>query len=383
MNTSRSTDLVGGAGADRPRLPILASARAADPDPRTTLTVAAAQLGGPWLNVNARMERLIQAAELAASEGTQVLAFPETYLSGYPFWLTRTQGSRFDDANQKACYAAYLDSGIEVGGPEQRELERLSSDLRLTLFVGVTERGRGNASGSTFCTMLTLHPGHGLVGHHRKLVPTYDERLVWAQGDGAGLRTHPVGPAMVGALNCWENWMPQARHALYADGEQVHISSWPGASGLTPDITRFTAQEGRVFAMAASGILSPDDVPDDFPLAEEVRANSAAMPFDGGSAVAAPDGSWLVPPVNGAEGLIVADLDLSWVARERLNFDPTGHYSRPDVFKVTVDRRRRRAGNFVDLADRAETDPAGCAAPTSQAAETYSAEQEVGRGGRR
>ncbi|MEU0650517.1 MULTISPECIES: carbon-nitrogen hydrolase family protein [Streptomyces phaeochromogenes group] len=334
-------------------MPLLASARISDPDPHTTLTVAAAQLGGPWLNVSARMSRLVQAAELAAAQGAQLLGTPETYLSGYPFWLARTHGARFNDADQKACYAAYLDSAIEVSGPELRELEQLAADLSLTLTVGVTERGRGNASGSTFCTLLTVHPKEGLVGHHRKLVPTYDERLVWAQGDGAGLRTHQVGHASVGSLNCWENWMPQARHALYADGEQVHVSSWPGSSRLTGDITRFTAQEGRVFAMAVSGILRPDDVPADFPLAEEIRANSEAMPFDGGSAIAAPDGSWVVPPAVGAEGLIVADLDLGLIDRERLTFDPTGHYSRPDIFTVTVDRRRRQAGEFIDQASPA------------------------------
>lgn len=335
-------------GAGRPGLNVLAASRLPDPDPRSTLTVAAAQLGGPWLDVGARMKRLTEAAHLAAAEGAQVLSFPETYLSGYPFWLTRTHGASFDDAAQKECYAYYLDSAIEVGGPEQRELEALSTDLGLTLFVGVSERGRGPGSGSVFCTLLAIRPGDGLVGHHRKLVPTHDERLVWAPGDGAGLRTHRVGPARVGGLNCWENWMPQARHALYGDGEQVHIGTWPGGSGMSRDITRFTAMEGRVHAIATSGVLSIDDVPSDFPLREELQHNSAEMPFDGGSAIAAPDGTWIVEPVLAAEGLIVADLDMRAVASARLTYDPTGHYSRPDVFSVRVDRTRQEAVSFTD-----------------------------------
>lgn len=330
----------GNAGA----LQVIASRRLPEAAPGSTLTVAGAQLGGPWLDLQARMARVVEAAQLAAAEGCELLAFPETYLAGYPFWLARTEGARFDDPAQKACYAYYLQAAIELPGPEHRQLEQLSADLRLTLLVGVTERGHGSA----FCTLLTIDPKQGLVGHHRKLVPTYDERLVWANGDGAGLRTHPVGTSQVGALNCWENWMPQARHALYAQGEELHVGVWPGSSGLTGDITRFVALEGRVFSLAVSGLLHRDDVPDDFPLAEQLRASCAGTAFNGGTALAGPDGAWLIAPVADQEGLIVADLPLAHVWRERLTFDPTGHYARPDVFHAAVRRGRAQAVRFND-----------------------------------
>jgi nitrilase len=323
-------------------LPVLAAARREDRDSRHVLSVAGAQLGGLWLNPKARVSRLIAAAELAAAEGADLVAFPETYLNGYPFWMTRTaSGARFGDADQKACYAYYLDTAIEVGGPTTRELETLARDLAITLMVGITERGSRMGTGSTYCTLLTITPAEGVAGVHRKLVPTYDERLVWAHGDGAGLRTYPVGPALVGGLNCWENWMPQARNVLYAEGETLHVSTWPGSPALTRDITRFAAMEGRSFGLAVGGVLTAADIPDDFPLLQELRENSATDPFTGGSAVAAPDGSWLIEPVTG-EGLILADLDLRAVQRERLTFDPTGHYSRPDVFSTRVDRRRHQ-----------------------------------------
>jgi len=338
-----------GSGADGLR--VIAAHRLADAAPGSTLTVAGAQLGGPWLDLEARMARVTTAAQLAAAEGCELLAFPETYLAGYPFWLARTQGARFDDPAQKACYAYYLQAAIELGGPEHRRLEQLSADLGLTLLVGVTERGRGSGHGSAFCALLTIDPKRGLVGHHRKLVPTYDERLVWANGDGAGLRTHRVGTSRVGGLNCWENWMPQARHALYAQGEELHVGAWPGSAGLTGDITRFVALEGRVFSLAVSGLLHRDDVPDDFPLAEELRANCAGAAFNGGSALAGPDGTWLIAPVADREGLIVADLPLAQVWRERLTFDPTGHYARPDVFHAAVRRERAQAVRFIDDAD--------------------------------
>ncbi len=331
-----------------PAVATIASHRCPDHDPATLLTIGAAQLGGPWLDPAARLDKVIACAELAAGQGCDAVVFPEAYLSGYPFWLPRTQGARFNDPAQKACYGYYLDAAIEASGPEVGLLRSLAGDLGLALMVGVTERGTGNGSGSAYCSLLTFDPKDGLVGHHRKLVPTYDERLVWAAGDGAGLRTHTVGRARLGALNCWENWMPAARLAMYAGGEDVHIGIWPGSTELTTDITRFIALEGRVFSVAVSGLLRADDVPDDFPLVDELRAHSAAVPFNGGSAVAGPDGQWLIAPVADAEGLIVVDLPLPQVARERLTFDPTGHYSRPDVFVNTVRRERRVAVQFID-----------------------------------
>ena len=326
---------------------VIAEHRLPELPPALRLTVAAAQLGGPWLNVEARMDRVVAATELAAERGSHVVAFPETYVSGYPFWLSRTNGARFNEPMQKACYAYYLANAIQVGGPEHHRLEELSRACGVTLIVGVTERGRHAASGTAYATLLVVDPTAGLIGHHRKLVPTYDERLVWANGDGAGLRVHPAGAGRVGTLNCWENWMPQARQALYAQGEDLHVGAWPGSAALTSDITRFIAQEGRVFSLAVSGIVTRSDIPDDFPLAEELRSASTDTPFDGGSAIAGPDGAWVVPPVLDQEGLIIADLDLSAVAAERLNFDPTGHYSRPDVFHTTVNRARLQTVSFT------------------------------------
>ncbi len=328
-------------------LKIIAEHREPQTGPNT-ITVAAAQLGGPWLQPAARLTLIAEAAHVAADAGASLIAYPETYLSGYPFWPSRTQGALFDHPDQKRCYAYYLDAAIEIGGPEHREMETLAADLGLTMIVGVTERGRGLGRGTAWCTLLTIDPRHGLVGHHRKLVPTYDERLVWGQGDGAGLVTHPVGKAVVGSLNCWENWMPQARTALYAQGETVHVATWPGSAKLTGDITRFVAAEGRMFTVAASGLVTADSIPDDFPLAAELRQASDTVVFDGGSAIAGPDGQWLIPPLADEEGVIVAELDLDWVYAERLNFDPTGHYTRPDVFRTVVNRARQQVVRFTE-----------------------------------
>jgi len=321
---------------------------AARPTSERVIRVAAAQARPHWLDATATTQKVLAWLQDAAAQGVELVAFPETFLSGYPFWLEHTGGAKFDDATQKRAYAAYLEAAVEIDGPELAVITQAARDLKLFVYVGTTERGTQSARGTVFCTLVAIDPAAGIVSAHRKLMPTHEERLVWGQGDGHGLRVHQLGSSRVGGLNCWENWMPQARHALYALGEELHISVWPGNPRNTADITRFIAMEGRVFSLAANGLLSLSDVPLDFPLRHELEKAAVSDYCRGGSAVAAPDGSWVVEPVADEERLVVADLDLSLVAQARHNFDPTGHYSRPDVFSVEVDRRRRVAAQFRD-----------------------------------
>ena len=313
------------------------------------MRIAAAQARPVWLDPDATAKKVLDLLAAAGQQRVDLLAFPEAFLSGYPFWVERTGGARFNDARQKAAYAAYLDAAVELRGPTVQTVTEAVGDAGVFTYLGITERGAGPARGTVYCALLAIDPARGVVGHHRKLVPTYEERLVWGHGDGHGLRVHDVGDARVSGLNCWENWMPQTRHAMYAGGTDVHVSVWPGSRRLTQDITRFIALEGRIFSLAASGLLSLDDVPSDFPLRDELEAQDQATTYHtGGSAIAAPDGTWVVAPVEGDERLVVADVDLDAVRRERHNFDPVGHYSRPDVFDVRIDRRRRDAAVFID-----------------------------------
>jgi len=302
-----------------------------------SLRVAVAQVRPAWLDPAAGAARAAQTIAGAAAQGAELVVFPEAYLGGYPMWMGRTGGAAFDDDGQKDAYAAYLDAAVTPGGPELARVAEACAQHGTWAFMGVIERA---GSGTVYCSIAVLSPRSGLVGIHRKLMPTYDERLVWALGDGAGLRTYEINGLRVGALLCWENWMPQARYALYADGADVHLGLWPGSASLTADITRFIAQEGRVWSIAAGGVIERSDIPDSFPLAARLR-DGEELPFDGGSAVSDPDGHWVCTPCAREERLMLVDCDLRAVRRARLTFDAAGHYSRPDVFSCTVDRRRR------------------------------------------
>jgi nitrilase len=313
------------------------------------MRVAAAQARPVWLDKAATTGKVITTLEAAARDNVDLLAFPETFLSGYPVWVSRTDGARFDDARQKDAYARYLEAAVEIPGPELSIISEAVADLGVFTYLGTTERVSGG--GTVYCTLVAIDPTHGIVSTHRKLMPTHDERLVWGAGDGHGLRVHEVQnsrePIRAGGLNCWENWMPQARHALYAGGEELHIGVWPGSANLTRDITRFIALEGRMWSVAASGLLSADDVPSTFPFADVLRTGER-LPFNGGSCIAGPTGEWVVEPVLDEETLVVADIDLARVREERLTFDSTGHYGRHDVFKTEVNRRRLTAAEFLD-----------------------------------
>ncbi len=305
------------------------------------MRVAAVQAHPVWLDAAATTNKVLAALEKCAHDNVELVAFPEAFLPGYPFWVMVGGATTFNDPRQKAAYAAYLDAAVEIAGPEIAEITEAASDLGVMVYLGVAERNRG----SVHATLVAIGPGAGVLSAHRKLVPTYGERLVWSPGDGHGLRVHPARGLRVGGLNCWENWMPLARYALYAQGEELHVATFPGSAFAVSDLTRFVALEGRVWVVAASGLLSADDVPADFPFSELLVDKPAGF-YNGGSCIAAPDGSWAAEPVVDEERLVIAEADAASVRQARQSFDPAGHSARSDVFELNVNRRRAHPVGF-------------------------------------
>jgi len=305
------------------------------------LRVGLAQIAPVWLHREATLEKVGTWVERAADEGCQLVAFGEALVPGYPFWVERTDGACFNSPVQKDLYAHYLDQAIQPEAGHLDALCALAAQRGIAVVLGSIERARDRGGHSLYCSLLYIDARGVLQAAHRKLMPTYEERLVWAPGDGHGLRVHPLGAFAVGALNCWENWMPLPRAALYAQGEDLHVALWPGSERNTHDITRFLAKEGRSYVLSVSGLLRRADIPDDLPHYELMVANSGEWLANGGSCIAGPDGQWVVEPLVGEERLIMATLDHANVRRERQNFDPAGHYARPDVTRLVVNRVRQ------------------------------------------
>jgi nitrilase len=322
-----------------------------------TLTVGIAQIAPVWLNREQTLAKIVAHVDQAAENGCQLVAFGEALLPGYPFWIERTDGARFNSPLQKEIHAHYVNQAIQIEAGHLGPLCRAAAQHQIAVIVGCVERAADRGGHSLYCSAVYVDPQGLIRSVHRKLMPTYEERLTWATGDGHGLRVHRLGAFTVGALNCWENWMPLARAALYALGEDLHVAVWPGGLHNTSEITRFIAQEARSYVLSASGLMRKTDFPAETPHLELILANSPDLLANGGSCIAGPDGAWVVEPVVGEERLLVETLDHARVRAERQNFDPAGHYARPDVTRLVVDRARQ--STLTILGDPAETAQTG------------------------
>jgi nitrilase len=306
------------------------------------LTVALAQIAPVWLDRQATLEKITDRIEQAAAAGAGLVAFGEALLPGYPFWPELTDGARFESGVQKDLFAHYAEQAVDIEAGDLESLCAEAANCGIAVYLGTIERSSERGGFSLYATLVYIDADGRIQSTHRKLMPTYEERLVWSPGDGNGLRVHQLGGFTVGGLNCWENWMPLPRAALYGQGENLHVAVWPGNRRNTEDITRFIAREARSYVVSVSGLMHRDWIQDSLPHADLIRAGAGEWLADGGSCVAGPDGQWLLEPQTGAEGLYLVHADLRAVARERQNFDPAGHYARPDVTRLKLNRKRQK-----------------------------------------
>ncbi len=276
------------------------------------------------------LDRVEQLTAEAAADRAQLVVFPEAFVSGYPKGADfgAVVGSRSADGRE--WFRRYHESGVDVPGPAVERLSGIARANAVHLVIGVIER----ATGTLYCTVLFLGPDGGLLGKHRKLMPTGSERLIWGFGDGSTIPVLTTSLGRIGAVICWENYMPQLRLAMYGQGIELYCAPTVDDRETWLPTMRHIALEGRCFVLSANQFARRSDYPADYPV--QATGGDAVL-ISGGSCIVDPLGQVLVGPARDGEAILTADLDLGQIARGKFDLDVVGHYARPDVFRLVVD----------------------------------------------
>jgi nitrilase len=282
---------------------------------------------------DATLEKLGQLVAQAARQGAELAVFPEAFVSAYPKGLDfgAVVGRRTREGRDQ--FRRYFDSAIDVPGREIDRMAKLAREHRMHLAVGVIERD----GGTLYCTVVFFAEDGRFLGKHRKLMPTAAERLVWGFGDGSTLSVFDTRLGRIGAVICWENYMPMLRMAMYSKGVQLYCAPTADDRETWLPTMRHVALEGRCFVLSACQVLRRRDLPADIPNALGNAPDTLLM--RGGSCIVDPLGKVLAGPSFDEETILYAELDMDEVARGKYDFDVTGHYARPDVFRLSVDER--------------------------------------------
>jgi nitrilase len=300
--------------------------------------VAIAQSAPVYLDKRASLAKALDLIQQAAKTGARLVAFGETWLPGYPAWLDVCPGAAlWENTSAKDIFAKLRNNSITASGEEVNALSEAARDLKIAIVIGASERvDAGPGNGTLYNSLLTISEDGHLKNHHRKLVPTYTERLVWGNGDGAGLEAVPTSVGRVGGLICWEHWMPLARMAMHNSGEHIHVAVWPTVHELHQLASRHYAFEGRCFVLAVGLMMPAKDLPRDLHDGVTLRPGDGQWIERGGSAIIGPDSRYVLDPVFDREELLISDLNLTLIDREMMTFDVSGHYARPDLFRFEI-----------------------------------------------
>ena len=298
-----------------------------------TVKAACVQVEPAILDRAGTLDRVAERTAEAAAAGATLIVFPETFVPAYPSsaWAKTLAG--WSDPGAEEAFALLHRESLELPGPDADRLGAIAREHGVWLVIGVNELDP-ERPGTLYNSLLYYSPAGELALHHRKLVPTNHERLVWGQGDGRGLRAIETELGRIGGLICWENYMPLARFSLYESGLEIYIASTADDGDAWQATLVHLARESRAFVIAPCHFQRASSYPADFPLRGLLEGKD--LLGRGGSAILAPDGSYLAGPLYGEEGILYAELDPNVLLQARQRFDPAGHYHRPDLLQLTV-----------------------------------------------
>lgn len=296
--------------------------------------VAAVQASPAYLDLQQSLDKTLDLIAQAARRGAKVVVFPETWLPGYPAWLDCCSDvALWDYPPTKKVFSRLVENSLVIPGPDTSKLAQAAAEHSVTLVIGAHERVlRGPGRGTLYNVLLTFGSDGSLLRSHRKIVPTFTERMIWGAGDGSSLGAVDTESGRIGGLICWEHWMPLARQALHESTEDIHIAAWPQVKELNLIASRHYAFEGRCFVVASGAIMTASQLPEELERAPALKLKPDSFVLNGGSAIIGPDGGLLAGPLFGEEAILTAEVDRSRIAEESLTLDVTGHYSRPDIF---------------------------------------------------
>lgn len=300
-----------------------------------SIRVAAVQAAPIHLDLNRSLQNALALIAEAAALGANLIVFGETFLPGYPAWLDCCRDVALWDYDPvKKVFARLRENSVVVPSETTEAIGCAARDHGVVVNIGVHERvAEGWGRGTLYNTILTFGADGALLNKHRKIMPTYSERMIWGQGDGSSLRAVQTEVGRVGGLICWEHWMPLARMAMHNSGEHIHIAVWPTVHELHQLASRHYAFEGRCFVLAVGLMMPVEDLPRELRDGAKLGPGESQWIERGGSAIIGPDARYVLDPVFDREELLVSDLDLTQIDREKMTFDVSGHYARPDLFR--------------------------------------------------
>jgi nitrilase len=314
-----------------------------------TFEAAIVQRPPMLLHREGSMARVLEGLEEAAGLGARLVVFPETYLPGYPEYVWRLNpGGDYELAHE--IHGRLIDNAVDLQEGDLAPVMEAAERLEVTVVLGIHERDPAFSRTTLFNTLVTIGADGTLLNRHRKLIPTNAERMVWGQGDGSGLRVLDTPIGRLGGLICWENYMPLARFTLYSQGVEVYVAStWDEGDGWVSSM-RHIALEGRCWVLGSGCSLRASDIPDDLPGRDRLYPDPDEWLNHGDSVIVDPRGEVVAGPLRGEHGILVAKIDPARTLQARYTLDAAGHYNRPDVFSLTVDRSPRQQVSFDDEA---------------------------------
>ncbi|THB73439.1 MAG: carbon-nitrogen hydrolase family protein [Desulfobacteraceae bacterium] len=312
---------------------------------KTFVDVAVIQSAPVLFDKSATIEKTCDLIRDAADLGSRLILLPEAFIPAYPrgFSFGMVVGSRNEEGRR--LWKRYWENAVTVPGQDVERLGKAAKDACAYVAVGIIEKDGVSGSGTLYCTTLYFGPEGNLLGIHRKLKPTGSERLIWGEGDGSTLPVISTPFGRIGGLTCWENYMPLARMAMYAQGVEIYLAPTADSRDTWQATMRHIACEGRCFVLGCNQYVTKDMYPDTLETIEELDNQPQEM-CPGGSVIVSPFGEVIAGPVFGRERILHARLDMSEVARSKLDFDVVGHYARPDLFELTVNTSSQPAVRF-------------------------------------